>query len=121
MMYHSTLCLVFVLCRTILSFRALVLPRFLRQGVVPPSQPQRLSPLSMISGELKLEIERSVSKATGQKFVVESRGGGGGGGGGGASVGTISDGKQQEYFYKIARGGSGYDMLSAEYNGIAIV
>ena len=93
------------------------MPRFSRHGVFLS---QRLTPLCMISGELKLEIERSISKANGgQKFVVDSHSGGGGGGGG-ASVGTISDGKQQEYFYKIARGGSGYDMLSAEYNGITI-
>ena len=115
MVLLSTLFLISVLCHTVLSFHTLV-PRFsTRRGGVFSSS--CLTPLSMISGELKLEIERSLTTATGQKFVVENRSGGGGGGGG-ASVGTISDGKQHEYFYKIARGGSGYDMLSAEYNGV---
>jgi hypothetical protein len=82
-----------------------------------PSCRRAVTTTSMIAGELKSEMERAVAAATGAPFEIVSRGGGFGGGGGGASVGTISNGKT-EYFYKLARGGTGYDMLSAEYNGV---
>jgi fructosamine-3-kinase len=73
-----------------------------------------------IDGELQSEIQKKIKQSTGSEFII-SRSSGGSGGGGGASVGIISDTSNppRDYFYKMARGASGYDMLHAEFEGIS--